>query len=116
MSRRLADLSDRELAPLFNMTIPEIRRYRQPSTDKLSWEWSTEAEKAEHERHQEWLWNLSVEEFRALLESDDQDAEKTARAERPRRCGRQVSGAARASEDPRGVRKPLSCRFRDPVS
>ena len=76
MSRRLADLSDRELAPLFNMTIPEIRRYRQPSTDKLSWEWSTEAEKAEHERHQEWLWNLSVEEFRALLESDDPDAEK----------------------------------------
>jgi hypothetical protein len=32
MARRLADLSDRELAPLLNMTIPEVRRYRQLST------------------------------------------------------------------------------------
>jgi hypothetical protein len=76
MSRRLADLSDRELAPLFNMTIPEVRRYRQPSTDELLWQWLSQTQKAEHERHHEWLLNLSVEEFIALRESDDPNAEK----------------------------------------
>ena len=33
-------------------------------------------EALENERREEWLWNLSVEEFRALRESDDPDVEK----------------------------------------
>jgi hypothetical protein len=74
MTRRLADLSERELAPLFNMTIPQIRRYRNsyrnrsqsPFADALP-----EDRKAERQRYEEWLWNLSVEEFRALRESND---------------------------------------------
>jgi hypothetical protein len=78
MARRLADLSDRELAPLFNMTIPEVRRYRQ-SSDNWFTQLLREAmpeEALENERRKEWLWNLSVDEFRALRESDDPDAEK----------------------------------------
>jgi hypothetical protein len=70
MARRLADLSDRELAPLLNKTIPEVRRFRQPSTGAFA-EVMSEAEKAMTERYFEWLWNLSVEEFRALRESND---------------------------------------------
>src|SRR5215204_3628460 len=75
MVRRLADLSDRELAPLFNMTIPEVRRYRQPSTGPFTGIMS-EAEKGESKQHEEWLWNLSVEEFRALRESNDPEADR----------------------------------------
>jgi hypothetical protein len=73
MARRLADLSDRELAPLFNMTVPEVRRYRQPSTGS-STDVVPEEMKEEFERYYEWLWNLSVEEFRALRESNDPSA------------------------------------------
>jgi hypothetical protein len=78
MRRRLADLSDRELAPLFNMTIPEVRRYRQTSDDFIT-EFLREAmleEALKNDQREEWLWNLSVEEFRALRESDDPDVEK----------------------------------------
>jgi hypothetical protein len=75
MARRLADLSDRELAPLFNMTIPEVRRFRQPSAGPFT-EIMSEAEKTLSERYEEWLWNLSVEEFRALRESDDPEVDK----------------------------------------
>jgi hypothetical protein len=86
MARRLADLSDRELAPLFNMTIAEVRRYRQPSTGPFAEamaELMSEAEKAQSERHSEWLWNLSVEEFRALRESNDPNADKPSVREVP---------------------------------
>jgi hypothetical protein len=78
MARRLADLSDKELAPLFNMTIPEVRRYRQPSEGHLTgiFRELMPEEALESERRREWLWNLSVEEFRALRESDDPDVEK----------------------------------------
>ncbi len=72
MARRLSDLSDRELAPLFNMTVPEVRRYRRPS--KSSFEAAmTDEMRAESERHEQWLWNLTVEEFKRLRESDDPD-------------------------------------------
>ena len=70
MARRLADLSDRELAPLLNMTVPEVQRYRQPSTELFA-EVRSEEEKGESEQYGEWLWNLSVEEFRALRERND---------------------------------------------
>jgi hypothetical protein len=55
--RRLADLSDRELAPLFNMTIPEVRRYRQPSEGHLTriYRELMPEEALESERRQEWL-------------------------------------------------------------
>ena len=76
--RRLADLSDTELAPLFNMTIPEVRRYRQPSDDPFTriYKEMMPDEALESERRMEWLWNLSVEEFRELQESNDPDVEK----------------------------------------
>src|SRR5215211_2506718 len=70
MARRLADLSDRELAPLLNMTIPEVRRFRQPSTAS-STDVVPEDMRAEFEGYVERFWNLSVEEFRALRESND---------------------------------------------
>jgi hypothetical protein len=70
MGRRLADLSDRELAPLFNMTIPEVRRYRNRSPSPFA-DALPEDRKAERQRYEEWLWNLSVEEFRSLRESKD---------------------------------------------
>src|SRR5215210_493285 len=78
MARRLADLSDRELAPLFNMTIPEVRRYRQPSDDHRTriYREIMPEQALESERREEWLWNLSVEEFKALRESDDPDVDK----------------------------------------
>src|SRR3712207_3596456 len=78
MARRLADLSDRELAPLFNMTIPEVRRYRQPSDGPFTriFREMMPEQALESERREEWLWNLSVEEFRALRESDAPDVGK----------------------------------------
>jgi hypothetical protein len=70
-TRRLADLSDRELAPLFNMTIPEARRYRQsPKVEPFEDEMLDKA-RIERERYTEWLWNLPVEEFKKLRESND---------------------------------------------
>jgi hypothetical protein len=69
MARRLAELSDRELTPLFNITVPEVRRLRQPSTGSFT-DVVPEDMKAEFEGYEEWLWNLSVEEFRALRESN----------------------------------------------
>jgi hypothetical protein len=68
MARRLSDLSDRELAPLFNMTVPEVRRYRRPSKSPFE-----DDMRAESEPRQQWLWNLPVEEFKRLRESDDPD-------------------------------------------
>jgi hypothetical protein len=68
--RRLADLSDRELAPLFNMTVPEVRRYRRPAK-RLPWDDTSDEARAESERYDQWLWNLPVEEFKKLRESDD---------------------------------------------
>jgi hypothetical protein len=67
MARRLADLSDRELAPLFNMTIPEVRRYRQPSDGPFTriFREMMPEEALERDRREEWLWNLSVDEFSA---------------------------------------------------
>jgi hypothetical protein len=70
MARRLADLSDRELAPLLNMTIPEVQRLRQPSTGPFE-DVMSEQETGWFERYFEWLWNLSVEEFRALRDRND---------------------------------------------
>lgn len=72
MARRLSDLSDRELAPLFNMTVPEVRRYRRPSKSSFE-DAMTDEMRAESERHEQWLWNLTVEEFKRLRESDDPD-------------------------------------------
>jgi len=79
MARRLADLSDRELAPLLNMTIPEVRRYRQPSIGPFTEAFAeimSEEELAESERREEWFWNLTVEEFRALRESNIPEVDK----------------------------------------
>src|ERR671921_1330495 len=79
MARRLADLSDRELAPLLNMTIPEVRRYRQPSTGPFTEviaKFMSEEERAESERREEWFWNLTVEEFRTLRESNIPEVDK----------------------------------------
>jgi hypothetical protein len=52
--RRLADLSDRELAPLFNMTVPEVRRYRRPSKGVLEDAMSNDM-RAENDRYAKWL-------------------------------------------------------------
>jgi hypothetical protein len=77
MARRLADLSDRELAPLLNMTIPEVRRFRQPSSGPFIEAFAEimPEEFAESERRQERFWNLSIEEFGALRESNDPEVE-----------------------------------------
>src|SRR5215213_772509 len=72
MARRLSDLSDRELAPLFNMTVPAVRRYRSPSKSPFE-DAMTDDMRAESERREQWLWNLPVEEFKRLRESDDPD-------------------------------------------
>ena len=60
------------------MTIPEVRRYRQPSDDRFTriYKQVMPEEALESERREEWLWNLSVEEFRALRESEDPDVDK----------------------------------------
>ena len=86
MARRLADLSDRELAPLLDMTIPEVRRYRQPSTGPFAEAFAkimSEEELAESERREEWFWNLTVEEFRALRESNIPEVDKPSVREVP---------------------------------
>jgi hypothetical protein len=86
MARRLADLSDRELAPLLNMTIPEVRRYRQPSTGPIAEAFAeimSDEELAESERREEWFWNLTVEEFRALRESNIPEVDKPSVADVP---------------------------------
>jgi hypothetical protein len=60
------------------MTIPEVRRYCQPSDGRFTqiFREMMPEEALESERHQEWLWNLSVEEIRALQESDDPHVDK----------------------------------------
>jgi len=61
------------------MTVPEVRRYRQPSTGhfaEILSEMMSEEEKERSERYDEWLWNLTPEEFRTLRDGDDPDAEK----------------------------------------
>src|ERR687897_770957 len=86
MARRLRDLSDRELAPLLNMTIPEVRQYRQPSTGPFTEalvQIMSEEELAESERREEWFWNLTVEEFRALRESNIPEVDKPSVQEIP---------------------------------
>ncbi len=67
-TQRLADLSDRDLAPLFNMTIPQVRRYRRSSMNSLE-DAMPEDMRIEHESYEKWLWNLPVEEFKRLRES-----------------------------------------------
>jgi len=86
MARRLAALSDRELAPLLNMSIPEVRRYRQPSTGPFTEAFAqimSEEELAESEQREEWFWNLTVEEFRALRESNIPELDKPSVADVP---------------------------------
>jgi hypothetical protein len=98
MARQLADLSDRELAPLLNMTIPEVRRYRQPSTGPFTEALAkiiSEEELAESERREEWFWNLRVEELRVLRESNIPEVEKPFAAEVPV----DVAGRYRALQD-----------------
>jgi hypothetical protein len=98
VARRLADLSDRELAPLLNMTIPQVRRYRQPSTGPFSEAFAkimSEEELADSERREEWFWNLTVEEFRALRESNIPEVEKPYVADVPV----DVAGRHRAVQD-----------------
>jgi hypothetical protein len=98
MARRLADLSDRELAPLLNMTIPEVRRYRQPSTGPFTEALAkimSEEELADSERREEWFWNLTVEEFRTLRESNIPEVEKPYVADVPV----DVAGRYRALQD-----------------
>ena len=67
------------------MTIPEVRRYRQPSDGPFTriFREMMPEEALESERREEWLWNLSVEEFRALRESDAPDVEKPSVREVP---------------------------------
>lgn len=60
------------MAPLFNMTIPEVRRYRRPSKGPFE-DSIPDDMKAESERRNQWLWNLPVEEFKRLRDSDDPD-------------------------------------------
>ena len=68
------------------MTIPEVRRYRQPSTGPFAEAFAkimSEEELAESERREEWFWNLTVEEFRALCESNIPEVDKPSVREVP---------------------------------
>lgn len=66
MKRKLSELSDWELAPLFNMTAAEVRRRRKSSRESALDDLMPEDMKAENKSYHEWLWNLSVEEFERL--------------------------------------------------
>src|SRR3712207_676700 len=106
MARRLVDLSDRELAPLFNITVPEVRRYRQPSTGSFTDE-MPEDMRAAVQHYYEWLWNLSVEEFRALRESNDPSVATAMLPEVPF----DVAGRFRALQDLLGFQKEFETRY-----
>ena len=54
------------------MTVPEVRRYRQPSKGSLKDAMTAEM-RADSERREQWLWNLPVAEFKRLRESNDPD-------------------------------------------
>lgn len=82
------------MAPLFNMTIPEVRRYRRPSKDPFEHVMDDDT-RAEGERYREWLWNLPVEEFKRLRESEDSETGKPFAAKVPF----DVAGRFRALQD-----------------
>jgi hypothetical protein len=68
------------------MTVPEVRHYREPSTGPFTEAFAqimSEEELAESERHEEWFWNLTVEEFRALRESNIPEMNKPSVREVP---------------------------------
>jgi hypothetical protein len=59
------------------MTVPEVRRCRNPPpTPPFEDVLFDEESRAKKDRHDRWLWNLPVEEFKRLRESDDPDTYK----------------------------------------